>query len=413
MKRIFISAFLLLISSVTTWAQTEWESAIPNGLLWKAEPRLTTFSTSLSGLRTSNLTTETYDNKKNNKVGYLSTYLTQQIPLDRPCEIKFTVKNTNNYITGPQTHITSTKKKVKGGRVVANIAQSLLLFPIGLGSWWWNPARETIQYGYKDDSPSQVYWGYTITVKSTKGLTTTFYKRFCHHDGYSIDELSSDNNRWLNTYGNSGIENLKLVYDRDKTLKLYSGSTLVKTFPDAAAITYLGLDAGCNAKLETSNFSYQKMTDYGTAKPMLEEAASMMQQENWYGASKILGEIMDKIGYRDFKTYYMKGYCQMALNNTRTAIDELSNAINLPSLTTSEREAAYYLRGYCKAQLEDIDCVNDMRKAGEDGRTWLREMQLEDYNPNLNSATPTSNSSKSSGKSVKPLRSNKKPPLKK
>lgn len=194
MNRLFLSAILLLVSSVVTFAQAEWESAIPSGLAWKAEPRLTTFSTTLSGLRTSNLTTESYDNKKNKKVGCLSTYLTQQIPLDRPCEISFTVRNTNNYVTGPKTHITSTKKKVKGGRVVANIAQSLLLFPFGLGSWLWNPARETIQYGYKDDSPSQVYWGYTITVKSTKGSSTTFFKRFCHSDGYRVDELSSDNN---------------------------------------------------------------------------------------------------------------------------------------------------------------------------------------------------------------------------
>lgn len=34
------------------------------------------------------------------------------------------------------------KKHTNGGRVVANIAQSLFLFPIGLGSWWWNPVRE-------------------------------------------------------------------------------------------------------------------------------------------------------------------------------------------------------------------------------------------------------------------------------
>ena len=34
------------------------------------------------------------------------------------------------------------KKHTNGGRVVANIAQSLLLFPIGIGSWWWNPVRE-------------------------------------------------------------------------------------------------------------------------------------------------------------------------------------------------------------------------------------------------------------------------------
>lgn len=412
MNRSIFFAFFL-ISTVVAFAQAEWESAIPIGLAWKAEPRLTTFSTQLSYLRTSNLTSESYDDKKNNKVGYLSAYLTQQIPLDRPCEIKFTAENTNNYITGPKTHVTGTKKKVKGGRVVANIVQSILLFPFGIGSWWWNPARETVQYGYKDNSPSQVYWGYTITVKSTNGSSTTFYQRFCHHDGYEIDELTSSDKSWHGVYSNYGKVDLKLVFDRDKTLTLYSGYTVVKTFPDAAAITYLALDAGCNAKLETSNFSMQRMTTYGVAKPMIDEAITMMQQEDWYGASKLLSEVIDKVGYSDFKTYYLKGYCQMAQNNTRTAIDELTKAISFPSLTTSEREVAYYLRGYCKAQLDEIDCVNDMRKAGEDGKTWLREMQLEDFYPNQTAGRNTSISSKSGNRPKKSLNTSKKPPLKK
>lgn len=413
MIRFYISALLLLISSAAASAQEEWESAIPSGLAWKADPRLTTFSTTLSGLRTSNLTIESYDNKKNNKVGYLSTYLTQQIPLDRPCEIQFTVRNTNNYVTGPKTHVAYTKKKVKGGRVVANIAQSLLLFPIGIGSWWWNPARETVQYGYQDNSPSQVYWGYTITVRITNGSSTTYYKHFCHYDGYGVDVIDSDNSRWRSTYSSSGTENLKLVFDKDKTLKLYSGNDLLKTFPNAAAITYLGLDAGCEAKLETSNFSVQKITNYGIAKPMIEEAVAMIQQENYYGASKILTEVMDRVGYRDFNTYYMKGYCQMAQNNTRTAIDELTKSINVSSATASEREGAYYLRGFCKAQLEDIDCVNDMRKAGEDGKTWLREMQLEDYYPNQSVISETTVPSKTSSRPKRSLNTQKKPPLRK
>lgn len=33
------------------------------------------------------------------------------------------------------------KKHTHGGRVVANIAQSIFLFPFGIGSWWWNPVR--------------------------------------------------------------------------------------------------------------------------------------------------------------------------------------------------------------------------------------------------------------------------------
>lgn len=32
-------------------------------------------------------------------------------------------------------------KRVRGGRIVANILQSVLLFPFGIGSWWWNPVK--------------------------------------------------------------------------------------------------------------------------------------------------------------------------------------------------------------------------------------------------------------------------------
>lgn len=34
------------------------------------------------------------------------------------------------------------KKHTHGGRVVANIAQTIFLFPWGIGSWWWNPVRK-------------------------------------------------------------------------------------------------------------------------------------------------------------------------------------------------------------------------------------------------------------------------------
>lgn len=34
------------------------------------------------------------------------------------------------------------KYKKNTGRIIANIAQSIFLFPIGVGSWWWNPISE-------------------------------------------------------------------------------------------------------------------------------------------------------------------------------------------------------------------------------------------------------------------------------
>lgn len=297
--------------------------------------------------------------------------------------------------------------------MAANIVQSIFLFPFGLGSWWWNPTKETIQYGYKDNSPSQVYWGYTIKVKTTKGSYITFYKRFCHHDGYEVDELSSDDNTWARAYGNSGTENLVFVFDRDKTLKLYSNNSLIKTFSNVVEISFLSLDAGCNSKLETSSFSIKKTTKYGTAKPMIEDAFAMMEQKNWYGASKLLSEVMDKVGYKDFKTYYLKGYCQLSQENFRTAIEYFSKAISTPLSTETERENAYFCRGYCKAQLDDNDCVNDMRKAGEDGMIWLKENRLEDYYPNATLIREVDVPIKSDNSLKKSLKSSNKPPLKK
>jgi hypothetical protein len=203
-----------------------------------------------------------------------------------------------------------------------------------------------------------------------------------------------------------------LVYDIDKTLKLYSGNSLVKVFPTATEITYLGLDAGFNARLETSNFTIKQMTTYGMAKSMMENATTMMQQENWHGASRIFSDIIENVGYHNFKVYYLNGYCQMEQNNMRTAIDNLTKAINLSSSMASEREDAYYLRGYCKAQLDDIDCVNDMRKAGKDGQIWLKENQLENFYPNQNPVTEKSTSSNISH-APKNLKTSKKPILKK
>lgn len=34
------------------------------------------------------------------------------------------------------------KKLIRPGRVVANIIQTIALFPIGVGSWWWLPIRD-------------------------------------------------------------------------------------------------------------------------------------------------------------------------------------------------------------------------------------------------------------------------------
>lgn len=39
-------------------------------------------------------------------------------------------------------HFKGQKRSKNAGRIVANIFQSILLFPYGIGSWWWNPVYD-------------------------------------------------------------------------------------------------------------------------------------------------------------------------------------------------------------------------------------------------------------------------------
>lgn len=401
---------LLLFASLCVCAQNEWETAVPNGLAWKADARMTTHSSSLSNLKSSNLTTET---AAKGNWSSLSVCLNQVINLTTPCEISFDVTNTNNRLYPPQRKFAYKTKKVKAGRVVANVAQSILLFPIGLGSWLWNPARETTNYYYEDKgTKTQVYWGYSVSVKTKSGQTQTYRRNFCDGLNSSTDYNDSDRSSWKKYYGAKN-HSLRLVYTDEHKLEIYDNRDLVKTFANVSKITAVDLIAGCESKLESKNFNIKRKTPYGVSLPMLQLATSQMQEENWYGAAKTLSAIIDENQYRDTKVYYLRAYCNTQQNNLRTAIDDLTRAINSPVGTQKDREAAYYLRGYCKAQLEDIDCVNDMRKAGEDGRIWLKEMQLENFYPNQSVINEVPVPQHHSARPTKKLSTNKKPPLKK
>lgn len=402
--------YLLLFTSLSVCAQNEWETAVPSSLAWKADARMTTHSSSLGNLKSSNLTTETTEK---GKWSSLSVSLNQVIDLTTPCEITFDVTNTNNILYNSQPKFAYKTKKIKSGRVVANVVQSILLFPIGLGSWLWNPARETKNYYYKDKgTKTQVYWGYSVSVKTKSGLIETFRRNFCDGLNSSTDYSDSDNSTWRKYYGAKN-HNLRFVYTDEHKLEIYDNRDLVKTFTNVSKITAVDLIAGCESKLESKNFTIRRKTPYGMSLQLLQLATSQMQENNWYGAAKILSTIIDEKQYRDTKVYYLRAYCNTQQNNFRTAIDDLTRAINVTIGSKEDKEAAYYLRGYCKAQLEDIDCVNDMRKAGEDGRIWLKEMQLENFYPSQSVINEVTVHHSQSERPTKKLSTNKKPQLKK
>jgi hypothetical protein len=395
MFRKFILVLTTLLASFPILAQEEWENAATSNLKWKTDARLVNLSDALSNLKVSNLTSESASDKASNKWSSLDAYLNQTISLDRPCEITFNVTNTNCYLYKQPERVAYTKKKVKGGRVVANIAQSIFLFPWGIGSWWWNPARETHTYVYKDTNRYQVYWGYTLSVTTSNGQKETYNRNFCDGLNSSTDYMYSDNSNWR-TYYSGKDHAIKLVYGDDNSLKIYDNSDLVKTYYNVKYITYLGLRLGVDAKLEASSFSFRQKSNYGIAKPRIDEGMCKMQKEDWYNAARDFTYVIETLHYSNFDVLFARGFAYAMQEHYKTAIEDLSNALGQYGISSENKESAYYLRGLCRANIGDEECVNDMRKAGQDGKIWLRENNLENYVVGSSSINTQSKSKSSS-----------------
>lgn len=373
-----ITFLIGILFTLPVFSQEEWEDATPSGLVWKTEPRLTSFSTSLSNLSVSNLTSESSENKRNHKWSSLDAYLSKQLTLDRPCEITLVAKNVNCYIYKKEPRVAYSKKKVKGGRVAANIGLTILMPLWGWSSWLWNPARETITYYYKDDNASKRYWGYTIEVKNLSGTSKTFTRNFCDGLNSSTDYMDSDNSNWR-TYSKGKTHNIRISFTDDKSLEVYDNEELVKTFANVQTIEYFCLRSGIETKLEATNFSIKQKSNYGMAKPRIDEAMTKMQKEDWYNAARDLTYVIETLRYANFDVLFARGFAYAMQEHYKTAIEDFTKALSQYGITTENRESAYYLRGLCRANIGDEQCITDMRNAGQDGKIWLRENDLENY----------------------------------
>lgn len=390
-----LTLFLVsLLFVLPAFSQEEWEVAIPSGLTWNTESQLSASSTSLSYLCVSNLTSESSENKAYNTWSSIDAYLNQKLILDRPCEITMVAKNINCYVYEKEPRVAYTKKKTNRGRVVANIAQTLLMPFWGWGSWLWNPVRETITYYYKHDTVNNRYWGYTIKVKSTSGTSNTFTRNFCDGLNNATDYMDSDNSNWRRYYKGKS-HNIRISFTDDKYLKIFDNEELVKTFSNVQTIEYLSLRVGVETKIEASNFSIKKKSNYGMAKPRIDEAMSKMQKEDWYNAAKDLTYVIETLRYTNFDVLFARGFAYAMQEHYKTAIEDFTKALNQYGITTENRESAYYLRGLCRANIGDEQCITDMRNAGQDGKIWLRENDLENYVVGSGSNSSQSNNNQS------------------
>lgn len=369
MKQMYKKLFGILLSlcfSLSLCAQDEWEDATPAGLKWDIDLKLTWYNSALNNLKVANLIPETKEDKKNNRWQSYVAKLNYQIKETRPFEITVDVTNLNNRPDYKYAVYEGKKQK------------------------WHSKA---------------IYWGYEIGVNTTSG-GTAYYS---HHyedkksDAYSYSNTSehdSDSRQWTSYYGGKE-HSLRVEYDGDHTIRIYDNGRCVKTFSNAKSICYFGFKAGTASQIQATNFKVRRKSNYGMAKPRIDEAMSKMQKEDWYNAARDFTYVIETLRYTNFDVLFARGFAYAMQEHYKTAIEDFTKALSQYGITSENRESAYYLRGLCRANIGDEECVNDMRKAGQDGKIWLRENNLENYVVG-SSSNNSQSSDQSSGNSFLP-----------
>jgi predicted hydrocarbon binding protein len=361
MKTKFVLFIVAMLSIFPAFSQEEWEDATPSGLKWDIDLKLTWYSTSLNELKVANLIPETKEDKKNNQWRSYTAKLNYQIKETRPFEMTVNVTNLNNRADYKYAVYDGKKQK-------------------------WHTKN--------------IYWGYEIGVNTTSGGTDYYQRDFSDKksDSYSYSTTSfydSDTRSWNNYYEGKS-HSLKIEYDGDHTIKVYDNSTCVKTFYNAKSICYFGFKAGTASQIYATNFKVRRKSNYGMAKPRIDDGMVKMQKEDWFNASRDFTYVIETLKYVNYDVLFARGFAYAMREQYRSAIDDFTKALSQTGITNDNRESAYYLRGLCKANLGDDDCVNDMRKAGQDGKVWLKENNLENYVVGSSSTNTQSNNQSSS-----------------
>ena len=123
--------------------------------------------------------------------------------------------------------------------------------------------------------------------------------------------------------------------------------------------------------------TYIKM--YPTEAPMntkLEEAVSLLEDEDFQGAIKMLSEIINN--KKSYDAYMLRAYAFTSLEFYKSAIEDYTKALECKP----GDEDAYYARGMIKLQIQDVTGIDDLKMSGEFGRALLREYDLLDYDTN-------------------------------
>lgn len=373
LKTIAIALFALSCNTIAKGEEQEWEYMNTSSWEWKEYDHtyLTFYGKSTTKLDVYNSVAETAEDKRNNRwTSYTAWIDPHTNDAKRAYEITFSVKNEHN--------------------------------PNGYKFKTYSNGKEVWYEG-------NVYWGITIQTRNSYGGKNTDWtinyannKTSSGSYPYSYtSKYSSDDSSW------SGISdretrNFRIVYDGISTVKIYGndGTDLLKTISNTTGVAWVGAKVGTAAELIITNFKVLRKTDYGLAKPEIDRAIQEYNKENYSSTISIISRVLDS--YKAAFPYYIRGRAYSSNKYNKAAVDDYTAALSY-SCDAELRRNIYFNRGICRLLLDDYDNgVADMRNAGEEGKAFLKEYNLENYQPGQRKASSAGSRNNSSGGSSTP-----------
>lgn len=262
--------------------------------------------------------------------------------------------------------------------------------------------KTTMQNGkpfqYNSKKKQNIYWGLQICGKKYEIEFAQLANR--HNDyPYSFTSYRTSDKGWT-CIEDKSLRNFIIKYDGKSTIHLYMDGTLLKTMNDAVGFGSVRFMIGSAADLEITNIRFKHITNYGIAKPEIDRAINEFNQGNFSTTISIISNLLNN--YKAAYPYYIRGRAYSSNKLNKAAIDDYCSALAY-SCDAELRRNIYFNRGICRLLLDDYDNgVADMRNAGEEGKAFLKEYNLENYQPGQRKAASGVSRNNSSGSSSTP-----------
>lgn len=343
LHKIALTLILLSMTYAIALSQNIWEAFGTSSSTWSVSSELESYSNTTSKVDFMNKNFQSEEDKKNNQWSAECIWInTTSSPLD----ISFAVEN---------------------------IIPSSLSNPYHKkNDWYW-----FVEIKYTTSSGQNKYFKLNyVTEKYTNSNST--YQSACMTD-------NGTQSKWESTTSFK-IRRFRILFD-DGEIKIYdnSGDHLAKTIYSVKNVRFVKVGAGPGTHLEVTNTSCQRMTTYGQSLPYIEKAANYLEHNNPSSAASEMTTAINK-GLKCYDTYLMRGVAYYAQGYYKSAIEDLTSAINS---SASNKELAYYYRGMSKLALDDDYGINDLKNGGQNGLVFLRENNLMNYTPGQNKKKTT------------------------